>query len=118
MAGEYIPMEMMKVYRDNKEIAIITRVIDSSNFDKRLKIDLTKDSNDIDRTVIKDIFSRNISIFGKKPDGSITWFYFKKGSMEHFSFASLELEKRNYKVMRDKKTTDYLKQLIKNYFPK
>jgi hypothetical protein len=118
MAGEYIPMETMKIKKDDQDIATITRVLDSSNFDNRLKIDFNKNATDIDRMTIKDIFSRNISIFGKGKTGSIKWIYFKKGTIEHWAFAGVELEKRKYQVMRDKKTTDYLKQLIKNYFPK
>lgn len=112
MAGELVSMEQMEIFREKEHVATLSRVLTLDNYENKIKVDFTEKAKDTDKLLIKDIFSKNISMFGRGEGGVITWVYFKKGTIEHWTFAGVEMEKRNYTVKRDKKTRAYLKRFM------
>lgn len=115
MENQFVEQETTEILREEQSIASMARVFDPMNQEQRIKILFTPDATALDKKHIKDIMSRNISMFQGDKSGSVRWLYFKKGTIEQWVFAIHELERRGYTSNPDKKTLQYTKQLFKKY---
>jgi hypothetical protein len=116
LAGEILDMETMSLTRGGEKIADLTRVLDLESNENKVRVDYTDSATPQDRKTVRDIMGRNINMFGQGASGSIRMILLKKGSVEHWAFASREFEKRDYSVVRDAKTERYLNKFIELYF--
>lgn len=121
VSDKYKEMETVTVKRAGELVATISRVIDLYYQDTKIKIVFDESASDVQRFILRDIMSKNISMFNKssnsnqKSENAVNWMYFKKGTIEQWVFALFELEKRGFTVERDQKTVEYSNKLIEQY---
>lgn len=112
----YIQLQTLWVSSpEGKLLAQAIRVIMRDTYENRVAVKFEKGLTDKERQPVQDVLSRNIHMFGKGAGGGVRWLYFKKGTMEQWVFAAVELEKRGYKVKRDASTLEHTRDFISMY---
>lgn len=100
---------------DGVPLAQAVRIIEKDTYENKVMVKFSKATSDDHRRAVQEVLSRNINMFGKDPAGGVRWLYFKKGTLEQWVFAAIELERRGYKIKKDKSTQDHTKSFVSLY---
>lgn len=100
---------------DGTPLAQAFRLIERDTYENRVAVKFDKGVPEAERRSVSEVLSRNIHMFGKGSGGGIRWLYFKKGTIEQWVFAAIELEKRGFKIRRDDGTRQHTREFVSLY---
>ena len=112
----YIQLQTLWVSdSEGRRLAQAIRIIERDTYENRVAVKFEKGLTPDERRPVQEVLSRNIHMFGRGTGGGIRWLYFKKGTIEQWVFAAIELEKRGYKVRRDSSTQEHTRDFVSMY---
>ena len=115
-SNPFIQLQSFKVFAaDGTPMAEAVRAIERNTYENKVLVKFVPRLGNEHKESIQGVLSKNINMFGKDPAGGIRWLYFKKGTLEQWVFAAIELERRGFRVERDKSTKEHTKEFVSLY---